>query len=375
MKPTSLSDRALSAEGSGVRGAVREVGLLPRLLSASFEKCAVHALALALEQVHVGERGGVEVRRGDRALGGLAILHEGTGRYHSSALTLEGHHRVPPHAHGTRGVRPRDPRLRRNRLAPRGHRGTMRDLDRLATAALRETARKKSSSATPSAASSMPRRANAIADIAGVLLSRAAARGSPAEGVHGRRAAPYMTVNGMRDRYGIDVTTQVESGASQGRATNRPKCIIDGVESGNGLQQPVRPRGLLTPLFDQTGSPVSIDVLRRALVTARARWRAGPPAERERGARGSPSEVARSAHEAGLTGGDSTPLAGLRPGRTLRSREARGSAPMRPGPRGNPEHSARADHAPTWAHAVYELHAPSTQSASLVLVNRGLGPA
>jgi hypothetical protein len=31
---------------------------------------------------------------------------------------------------------------------------------------------------------------------------------------------------------------------------------------------------------------------------------------------------------------------------------------MRPGPRGNPEHSARADHAPTWAHAVYELHAP-----------------
>jgi hypothetical protein len=32
---------------------------------------------LALEQVHVRERGGVEVRRGDRALGGLAMVHEG----------------------------------------------------------------------------------------------------------------------------------------------------------------------------------------------------------------------------------------------------------------------------------------------------------
>jgi hypothetical protein len=51
--------------------------LLPGLLSASLEKCAVHALALALEHVHFGERGGVEVRRGDRALGSLAIVHEG----------------------------------------------------------------------------------------------------------------------------------------------------------------------------------------------------------------------------------------------------------------------------------------------------------
>jgi hypothetical protein len=28
---------------------------------------------------------------------------------------------------------------------------------------------------------------------------------------------------------------------------------------------------------------------------------------------------------------------------------------MRPGPRGNPEHSARAVHAPTWAHAIDAL--------------------
>ena len=54
----------------------RELGLLPGLLSASLEKCAAHALALALEYLRVGERGGVEVR-GDRALGGLAIVHEG----------------------------------------------------------------------------------------------------------------------------------------------------------------------------------------------------------------------------------------------------------------------------------------------------------
>jgi hypothetical protein len=50
---------------------------LPGLLPAPLEKRALHALALALEHVRLGERGGVEVRRGDRALGGLAIVHEG----------------------------------------------------------------------------------------------------------------------------------------------------------------------------------------------------------------------------------------------------------------------------------------------------------
>jgi hypothetical protein len=54
--------------------------LLPGLLSAPLEKYAVRALALALEHVQVGERGGVEVRLGDRVLGDLAVVHEADGK-------------------------------------------------------------------------------------------------------------------------------------------------------------------------------------------------------------------------------------------------------------------------------------------------------
>jgi len=54
--------------------------LLPGLLSAALEKYAVRALALALEHVQVGERGGVEVRRGDRVLGDLAFVHWEDGK-------------------------------------------------------------------------------------------------------------------------------------------------------------------------------------------------------------------------------------------------------------------------------------------------------
>jgi hypothetical protein len=84
------------------------------------------------------------------------------------------------------------------------------------------------------------------------------------------------------------------------------------------------------------------------------RGRAGEWVPRRRGseARGVPQRSGAKRHEAGLTDGDSTQTAGLRPGRTLRSSEARGRAPRRPGPRGNPEHSARADHASTWAQAI-----------------------
>jgi hypothetical protein len=61
--------------------------LLPGLLSASLEKCAVHALALALEHVQFGERGGVKVRRGDSALGGLAVAHWRTAKVAQRTLS------------------------------------------------------------------------------------------------------------------------------------------------------------------------------------------------------------------------------------------------------------------------------------------------
>jgi hypothetical protein len=120
----------------------------------------------------------------------------------------------------------------------------------------------------------------------------------------------------------------------------------------------VRPVGLHAAIRSDRISRVDRFLPPRSRHRAGALASGSPVGEGARRA-GSPSDVARSAHGAGLTGGDSTALAGPRPGRGLRSREARGSAPMRPGPRGNPEHSARADHALTWAHAVYELHAPS----------------
>jgi len=107
----------------------------------------------------------------------------------------------------------------------------------------------------------------------------------------------------------------------------------------------VRPEGLHAAIRSDRIAPVSIDFFPRSRHRAGALASGSPGGEGARRA-GYPSGVARSAHEAGLTGGDSTAVAGLRPGRVLRSREARGCAPMRPGPRGNPEHSARADHAP-----------------------------
>ena len=63
--------------GGGASGARMRLAcpLLPGLLSAPLEKYAVRALALALEHVQVGERGGVEIRRGDRVLGDLAGVH------------------------------------------------------------------------------------------------------------------------------------------------------------------------------------------------------------------------------------------------------------------------------------------------------------
>jgi hypothetical protein len=56
----------------------------------------------------------------------------------------------------------------------------------------------------------------------------------------------------------------------------------------------VRPVGLHAAIRSDRISRVD-RFLRRALVTARARWRVGPPAERERGARGTPAEW-REAH-------------------------------------------------------------------------------
>lgn len=120
---------------SGIRHCSRG-RLLPGLLSASLEKCAVHASALTLEHVHLGERGGVEVRRGDRALGGLAIVHEGRqgstanvvilpsrGAIHCAAQQAEHDERVihatpigrPATAHGRRAVAALGPCRQRER--------------------------------------------------------------------------------------------------------------------------------------------------------------------------------------------------------------------------------------------------------------------
>jgi hypothetical protein len=88
--------------------------LLPGLLLASLAKCATHALALALEHIHVGERGGVEVLRGDRALGGLAIVHEGW----EGIIASRSRPRTPSTSARARNApgAPASVRLRRNRL-------------------------------------------------------------------------------------------------------------------------------------------------------------------------------------------------------------------------------------------------------------------
>jgi hypothetical protein len=117
---------------------------------------------------------------------------------------------------------------------------------------------------------------------------------------------------------------------------------------------------------------VSGDVSIDSPALSSPRGRAGERVPRRRGseARGVPQRSGAKRHEAGLTGGDSTAIAGLRPGRRLRSREARGRAPMRPGPRGNPERSARADHAPTWARAIYASGSAGESTAPARITRR-----
>src|SRR5438094_17397 len=88
------ADRA--ARWSSARiGCPNALGLLPGLPSAPLEKRAGHENALALERVQLGERGGVEVRRGGRLLGGLAVFHWEGGK-----VTDRHNRRVP------RDVRP-----------------------------------------------------------------------------------------------------------------------------------------------------------------------------------------------------------------------------------------------------------------------------
>jgi hypothetical protein len=92
--------------------------------------------------------------------------------------------------------------------------------------------------------------------------------------------------------------------------------------------------------------PVSIDFF---VALSSPRGRAGERVPRRRGseARGGPPAEWREAHtERGspVATAQRPPRRG--PGEYCAAEKPGGSAPMRPGPRGNPEHSARAGHAP-----------------------------